>query len=371
MSWSIIGNPYAVFKAKGHLHCERHTTCTNGHEEKHDVNHLAAALELAAFSFSRTITCETAPLKRTRNRTMERKKFSHITWTVIACLTVCLIVAFFCAGCAAKAEMDDSTDMDQVSEVVEQQAEPEPVVEEQKPAAGQDADLAWRDEDFAVNPDRGTDWDYEGTDEKVIYLTIDDGPSENTEKVLDILDRYGCKATFFVIGQDPSYFPMIKEAYDRGHTIGLHSYSHEYDIVYESESAYFEDLDAIAAVVEEQIGYVPCFIRFPGGSSNSVSANYCEGIMGALVNDVQLRGYQYYDWDMSVGDGSEHTAEEIAGYGTEELDQNNIVLLCHDSAAKGTTVEALPEIIEHWQGLGYTFKAIDRTTYVPHHTVNN
>ena len=231
-------------------------------------------------------------------------------------------------------------------------------------------DLAWRDADFAVNPER-TDWNYESNGRKVVYLTIDDGPSENTETVLDILDKYGCKATFFVVGQDPDHYDMIGEAYRRGHTIGLHTFSHDYAQVYASPEAYYADLEQIGAVVEEQIGYVPCFIRFPGGSSNTMSAQYCPGIMTSLSQSTQEKGYQYYDWNMSVGDGDVHTTDEIIGYATEPTELENIVLLCHDAQAKKTTVEALPKIIEHYQSLGYTFEAIDRTTLVPHHEVGN
>lgn len=230
--------------------------------------------------------------------------------------------------------------------------------------------LAWRDSDFAVDPSRA-DWNFEPSDEKTVYLTIDDGPSVNTQAVLDILDQYGCKATFFVVGHNEDYFPMIAEAYKRGHTIGLHTYTHDYAEVYASIDAFFADLDAIGQVAKDEIGYVPCFIRFPGGSSNEISADYCEGIMSALVEEVQARGYQYYDWNLSVGDGAEHTTEEIVGYGTEPVDANTIMLLCHDSAAKRTTVEALPAIIEHYQSLGYTFKALDRDAWACHHGVNN
>jgi peptidoglycan/xylan/chitin deacetylase (PgdA/CDA1 family) len=232
-------------------------------------------------------------------------------------------------------------------------------------------DLAWRDEDFAVDPNRETEWSYEPNGRKVVYLTIDDGPSENTQAVLDILDKYNCKATFFVTGINTDYAYQIKEEYRRGHTVGLHTYSHDYAQVYASRDAYFSDLDAIGNLVREQIGFVPCFIRFPGGSSNGVSADYSVGIMSALVNDVQAAGYQYYDWNASSGDGSDHTADELYSYACEYDDLDNVVLLCHDSATKQTTVEALPRIIEHYQGLGYTFEAIDRTTIVPHHGVNN
>lgn len=226
--------------------------------------------------------------------------------------------------------------------------------------------LAKRDVDFAVDPSR-VDWNYSTDGQKTVYLTIDDGPSENTQAVLDILDSYGCKATFFVVGHNDDYFPMIAEAYRRGHTIGLHTYSHDYEEVYSSADAYFADLDAIGQVVAEQIGYVPCFIRFPGGSSNEISNNYCEGIMNELIPEVQARGYQYYDWNLSVGDGADHTADEIASYGTVKIDDENIMLLCHDSATKQTTVEALPSIIEHYQSQGYVFKAIDRESWVCHH----
>ena len=223
--------------------------------------------------------------------------------------------------------------------------------------------------DFAAQPGKpvGTT---EQSQEKVVYLTLDDGPSENTQKVLDILDRYNCKATFFVTGEWPEYKDMIKVAYDKGHTIGLHSYTHTYSKVYASVDAYFEDLDRVGQLVKDEIGYVPCFIRFPGGSSNTVSAKYTSGIMSELVKEVQDRGYQYYDWNASSGDGATKTTQELIQQATS-YHSNNLILLCHDAQAKDTTVEALPSIIEYYQSQGYVFKAIDRDSYVAHHSVNN
>lgn len=203
-----------------------------------------------------------------------------------------------------------------------------------------------------------------------MYLTLDDGPSPLTQTVLDILDRYQIKATFFVTNAMPEYAGMIKKAYDKGHTIGLHTYSHDYAKLYSSVDAYFADLDAIGQVVQQQIGYVPCFIRFPGGSSNTISAGYTKGIMTNLVQAVAQRGYQYYDWNGSSGDGSVRTVDELLAQATS-YHENNIVLLSHDSASKQTTIEALPRIIEHYQAQGYTFKALDRGAYSPHHGVNN
>ncbi len=232
------------------------------------------------------------------------------------------------------------------------------------------ADVAGTDRsDFAVQPGR-TVGTTEQSDEKVVYLTLDDGPSQNTQKVLDILDKYNAKATFFVTGAMPEYKDMIKKAYDKGHTIGMHTYSHDYAKVYASVDSYFQDLDQVAQIVKEEIGYVPCFIRFPGGSSNTISASYCKGIMSTLTKEVQARGYQYYDWNGSSGDGAVRTTEQLVAQATSFHD-NNIILLSHDSAAKDTTVEALPQIIEYYQSQGYVFKALDLDSYVAHHGVNN
>ena len=256
--------------------------------------------------------------------------------------------------------------------VEEPAAEPAPTEPEPAPAPGYDPAADWRNAEFAVDPAR-TDWNYEPGENKVVYLTFDDGPSENTAKVLDILDAYGIKATFFVTNINPDYIPMIGECYRRGHTIGMHTYSHDYAQVYASRDAYWADLGAISDIVREQIGYVPCFIRFPGGSSNTVSANYTQGIMTQLTQEVQDAGYQYYDWDASCGDGAEHTADELvdATIADTSYGYTSIVFLAHDGAEKEATVEALPRIIEYFQSEGYSFAPLDRQTCVPHHGLGN
>ena len=240
------------------------------------------------------------------------------------------------------------------------------------PEQSQDPSQDVRDVEFAVDPER-VDWNFGPTADRRVYLTFDDGPSENTEQVLNILDAYGIKATFFVTGINPDYFDKISEAYRRGHTIGLHTYSHEYSQVYASIDAYWDDLSRIGEVVRQQIGYVPCFIRFPGGSSNTISAEYTTHIMSDLAAQVQERGYQYFDWDASCGDGADHTAEELveATIADTSAGLTDIVFLMHDGAGKQTTVEALPAIIEHFRNQGYGFYPIDRTTPVPHHGIGN
>ncbi|UTY37987.1 polysaccharide deacetylase family protein [Allocoprobacillus halotolerans] len=118
---------------------------------------------------------------------------------------------------------------------------------------------------------------------KTCYLTFDDGPSQNTKEILDILDEYQIKATFFVTGTSPQHFHYIKEAYQKGHTIGLHTYSHDYEYIYSSLKNYISDLNKIKDVVYQQIGKNVDFIRFPGGSSNLVSKKYNDGIMTRLT----------------------------------------------------------------------------------------
>lgn len=241
-------------------------------------------------------------------------------------------------------------------------------------AGGADAPAANdpRAASLALDPSAQTDWKTDGTGEKTVYLTFDDGPSKNTQRVLDVLDRYGVKATFFVTGHEPDYRPMIKRAYDDGNSIGLHTMTHDYAQVYSSEDAYFSDLDQVGQVVKDQIGFVPYLVRFPGGASNTVSASYCPGIMTALSTDLTARGYQYYDWNVSSGDaaGNNVPVDKIVSSSCVE-GYTNVMLLFHDAGTKDTTVDALPQIIEFYQARGYKFAPIDRDGFVCHHHINN
>lgn len=205
------------------------------------------------------------------------------------------------------------------------------------------------------------------------YLTFDDGPSDNTRKILDILDRYHVKATFFVIyhgGCEDIY----KDIVNRGHTIALHSYSHEYGDIYRSEDAYFKDLSKLDDYVGKVTGVHPKYLRFPGGSSNTISRKYCSGIMTKLTKSVTDKGYYYYDWNVDSGDadGNKIAADKLVDNVKKRIgNTSNAVLLMHDTSAKTTTVDALPRIIEFLQSKGYRLLPIDETTVAPHHTINN
>ena len=203
---------------------------------------------------------------------------------------------------------------------------------------------------------------------KVCYLTFDDGPSKNTPKILEILKKYNAKATFFVINSaDIGY---VKNIHDAGHTVGLHTATHNYSQIYSSIDAYFKDLQQISDKVESIIGIKPTVMRFPGGSSNQVSARYCKGIMTKLVTLVPQKGYSYFDWNVSSGDADKNTPSYTYirnNVLNAAKNKNSICVLMHDAAAKTTTVQALPEIIEGLTKMGYTFEAITHETYGYHH----
>ncbi|MBR4867559.1 MAG: polysaccharide deacetylase family protein [Clostridia bacterium] len=192
--------------------------------------------------------------------------------------------------------------------------------------------------------------------EKTCYLTFDDGPSNNTLKILDILKKFNVKATFFVMGS--GNLSYVKRIHDEGHTVALHTYSHDYSDIYRSQKAFFNDLDRIKQAVQKQADVDPKITRFPGGSGNTVSVDYCKGIMTSLTKEVMDRGYVYFDWNVNSGDADVPLASVNAimkniksqgGYNKQD------VVLMHDTAAKTTTVTALPQIIEYYIDKGYTF----------------
>lgn len=207
---------------------------------------------------------------------------------------------------------------------------------------------------------------------KICYLTFDDGPSDRTPEILDVLERYEVKATFFVVGSAKlQYLPRIAE---KGHAIGLHANSHDYSKIYKSTTAYFNDLNLLSDKVYDKIGVHPKILRFPGGGSNKVSIKHNKGIMTRLTSQVQIKGYAYFDWNVDSTDasGKDIPKEKIVSSVLSAAEKkNSICVLMHDTTSKHTTVEALPEIIVGLQKMGYTFKALDETCFGFHHTVRN
>ena len=208
--------------------------------------------------------------------------------------------------------------------------------------------------------------------EKTIYLTFDDGPSQYTSKLLDVLARYGVKATFFVTNLDPDYQDMIGRAFREGHSIGVHTESHNYALLYQSRDAFFKDFRSMQDIVYAQTGSYTKLFRFPGGSSNTVSRNYCYGIMSDLVKVMTDMGYVYFDWNVDSGDalGGAKSAYEVLNNTAAECSEHTVcVVLQHDS--KGFSVDAVANIINWGRNHGYTFKALDESCYGAHHGLAN
>ena len=203
-----------------------------------------------------------------------------------------------------------------------------------------------------------------------IYLTFDDGPSEDTTGyILDVLKEEGVKATFFVTCNGPDY--LIKRMYDEGHTVALHTASHNYSYVYSSVDNYFNDLEKVRNRVKNITGYDSKIIRFPGGSSNTISRSYQYGIMSQLTNMVIEKGYRYYDWNVDADDaGHAYSSSQVYNNVVNHLSYNraNMVLM-HD--IKYQTKDAIRDIIKYGKNNGYTFKKIENDTYMIRHGVNN
>lgn len=192
----------------------------------------------------------------------------------------------------------------------------------------------------------------------MVYLTFDDGPSIYTGEILDILDSYGVKATFFVVGkEDEASQEALKRIVDEGHTLGMHSYSHRYTEIYESVDAFSADFIKLQDYLYDVTGVRSRYYRFPGGSSNTVSPVD----MREYADYLAEQGVTFFDWNISSGDASSRKmpVDTIVANCTDNLDQwQTSIILMHDSADKHTTVEALPEIIEN-------ILAMDDTVILP------
>ncbi|MBQ8985248.1 polysaccharide deacetylase [Candidatus Saccharibacteria bacterium] len=201
-----------------------------------------------------------------------------------------------------------------------------------------------------------------------IYLTFDDGPGDYTGRLLDILKKHDVKATFFVTGRGDD--SLILREHNEGHTVGLHTWSHVYEDVYRSVDSYFADLYKIQDRVKRITGVESKLIRFPGGSSNLVSAQYVRGLMSTLTREVEARGFSYFDWNVVSGDaGGTYTSDGVYNNVTSRLREGANVVLQHD--IKDFSVDAVDRIIEYGKSHGFDFKPLDSNSPTMHHGVNN
>ena len=212
------------------------------------------------------------------------------------------------------------------------------------------------------NPDDDPFIDNTPDGERVCYLTFDDGPNKNTDKVLSILKNNDIKATFFVVGYLST--DKIKNVYNDGHAIGLHTYSHNLDKLYSSTDAFMNDLAAISDVVYNKTGIRSNLTRFPGGSGTAVTKKRLgpDGFE-TVKQTLKEQGYTYFDWNIDSGDTHQGTSKDYIvnqvkkGIMSNGSYKSEVCVLLHD--IKSVTVEALPEVIQVLKDAGYTFKTLD------------
>lgn len=192
---------------------------------------------------------------------------------------------------------------------------------------------------------------------KFLYLTFDDGPSSYTPKVLDLLDEYDAKATFFVVYTDNTqYTQYLSEIVKRGHTLAIHSYSHDYGKIYASVDAFLEDFNKVYEWVYEETGQRPTLYRFPGGSTKGN-----RNVVKQIIAEMERRGFTYYDWNVSSGDGNIKTKPDsiISNICDNVSYIKTPVVLMHDGPGKKNTYEALPTVLENLKNMGYTFLSLN------------
>lgn len=209
----------------------------------------------------------------------------------------------------------------------------------------------------------------------IVYLTFDDGPSTDiTPQILDILKENNITATFFVVGYGENKEELIRREYAEGHTIGIHGFSHTYSEIYTDLDTLMENFYKMEELVSKTTdGYRSKIIRFPGGSSNTVSKHYCTGIMTEAVGRATEEGYVYFDWNVDSSDaGGAKTTEEVYQNVISGIKpgRNNIVLM-HDFSGNTKTLQALQIIIDYCKENNYYFKSITNETRPVQHNVSN
>ena len=196
-----------------------------------------------------------------------------------------------------------------------------------------------------------------------VYLTFDDGPSQNTDRILDTLAKENVRATFFCIARDGTEnAARYQRIASEGHTLGIHSYSHNYSSIYADIDSFREDVTAISDYVFEITGVVPEFYRFPGGSSNSVS----KVSMKKCIRYIKKKGLTYFDWNAQNDDatGKPYSSSQLVKRALSSVKAagENVVLLMHDEKTKTATAESLPELIHDLKEAGYDILPITKET---------
>ena len=222
------------------------------------------------------------------------------------------------------------------------------------------------DDASKVLPETMYKWNfYREDEEKVAYLTFDDGPSEHvTEKILDILKENNIKATFFTLGSsienNSKSEEILKRIVKEGHAIGSHGYSHNYSILYPNRTvdvkAVIDDFKRSDEILKGILGkdFSTRVIRLPGGYS---SWNGTE----ALDEVLKEKGIWQVDWNALNGDaeGKDFPKEVLLSKLKETVgDQDVVIVLMHDTDYKKGTVEYLQNAIDYLKSEGFKFRTL-------------
>lgn len=194
--------------------------------------------------------------------------------------------------------------------------------------------------------------------EKTVYLTFDDGPSRTSDKILDILKKEEVQGTFFVIGEQVSYYKdSLLRMKNEGHSIGLHSFSHEKHKLYCNEESFIKEMKKTQEIIKEELDLEVNILRFPFGCNNN-SYKLTKNMVTKLHGENLL----IYDWNQDSGDGANYKLTPYKIYRNSVSKKDTVILLMHCSNLNKTTISALPSVIKYYKDAGYTFKTIDEQT---------
>lgn len=313
-----------------------------------------------------TVDEEALELQRQRRKRVNRMK-NIIVLTIAVWMLGSFLAVIILSVCLGKlnhrVHVLEKAYLAQTAASAEQTEQPDPVI---TPSQEEESETSL---DMEETPDysgvvRGIDTDdnmaAEG-DTHYVYLTFDCVPGKNTDAILDVLDLYQLKATFFVSGKvNEEYYETLNRIVSEGHTLGMHSYSNQYSTIYASTDAFSRDLTQISDFLYDVTGVRSDYYRFPGGSSNEIS----NVDMAEFVHILNSNKISYFDWNVSAGDAaSNYSAEDVVANVTDGVRQyKTSVVLLHDAPDKSTTVEALTPLIDELRAMDAQILPIDENT---------